>query len=177
MLYRASSPKNTTLGASIQPVLAAMDDSVQEILVRHNLDKIDPDTWYPQQDYLNVYNDIFESRNNVMSNLVAIGIDLLDKAAFPPEITTIEQALSAMDAYYHLNNKDEDGGWHVEIEGKSARCVSTTPFPADFEYGILFAMTRRFLPRGTRFSVAYEDASMKDQKKDHNNPCAFLVKW
>lgn len=176
MKYKASNPNNKTSGASIQSVFAAMGDEVKPILAQHGLDNLDPDEWYPQQDYLDVFNDIAR-RSNVMFNLVAIGTKILEEAHFPPEIDTVEKALGAMDAYYKLNNHDEDGGWDVRIDGQSAACMSTTPFPADLEYGILYAMTRRFVPSGQSFTVEYKDLDARERPKGHGNPCEFLVTW
>lgn len=177
MLFRSSNPNNVTLGASIQPVFTAMGDRVSTILERHNFTQIDPNRWYPQQDYLNVYNDIYESQNGVMTDLVGIGMEILDQAVFPAEVDNLEKALLAMDGYYRLNNQDEKAGWVVVMNQQRARCISTTPFPQDLEYGILYALVRKFCPKNMSFKVEYEDLAMRQQTKEFDNPCVYLVTW
>lgn len=173
--FIASDPRNRTLGASIMGVTNAMGEDVAAILQKHGLAKLTPDKWYPQQDYLNVYNDIFEQRVNVMHNLVAIGMKTVDEAVFPPDIQTLQDALMAMDVYYHLNNEDKDGGWQVELHQNQAICTSTTPFPTDFEYGILYALVRRFQPENHTFIVKYDGE--RPEKTGPDNPCRYIVTW
>lgn len=176
-MYTASDPQNLTSGASVQSVVAAMGANIQPILKHNNLGTIDPEAWYPQQDYLNVFNELEATGSGVMSNLVSIGMKILDNAHFPPDVDTIEKALGSLDVYYSLNNKDKRGGWHVEIDGQQAICTSTTPYPADLEYGILYAMTRRFIASKQKFSVKYQDLKMREAEKGHLNPCVFVAEW
>lgn len=176
-MYTASNPNNMSSGASIQSVLSAMDTNIQPILDRHNLGTIDPDEWYSHVDYLNVFNDLVAEDNNVMFELVNIGMKILDNAIFPPNVDSVETALGSLNAYYKLNNKDDDGGWDVQIDGQTAICTSTTPFPPDLEYGILYAMVRRFVKRGERAIVEYQDLSMRTGTKGVHAPCVYKVSW
>ena len=173
--FVATDPGNETLGASMLGVIDAMGEEIHPILNELNLQDIDADTWYPQQQYLDVYNAIYKKRINLMHNLVAIGMKTVDNAAFPPQIETLQDALMSMDAYYHLNNRDKAGKWDVQIDDTSARCTSTTPFPPDFEYGILYALVRRFVPKDHTFKVKYEGDAPEYAGADH--PCTYLVTW
>jgi hypothetical protein len=173
--FIASATENKTLGASIRPVFDAMGDEVRDVVIDHHLASLDPKTWYPQQEYLDVFNDIYERDFNVMHNMVAIGMRVLESATFPPGVNTLEEALGSLDAYYHLNNKDKTGGWDVTIKGKQATCVSTTPFPADFEYGLIYALVRRFLPKKHTFTVTYDGSDLIHKGIDA--PCTYQVVW
>ncbi|MEM9953922.1 MAG: hypothetical protein AAF846_20095 [Chloroflexota bacterium] len=177
MRYVSSDSHNQSLGASIKSVFAAMGSRVEPILEKNNLANVESDKWYPQQDYLNVYNDLEADDSSVMSDLVSIGMKILDEAQFPPDIDNIEKALLSMDAYYKLNNRDAYGGWQVEIDEKSATCTSTTPFPTDLEYGILYAMARRFAGQGKHVAVKYQNTVIRNQRKGHDAPCVYLVTW
>ena len=85
-------------------------------------------------------------------------------------------ALHLLTQIYHLNNRNfPDGeGATMRINGpKNLLVIHNTPYPRDFFYGFLWGLTRRFLPTGSRFTVAIiPNPVPEDEPGD-----AFKITW
>lgn len=134
-------------------------ENFKPILAKHGLSEIDPQKWYPQQLWLDVFNDI-ESDNDSMSNMVSIGMKIAETA--PPELDSVP-FVDLMKGFgensYAAFNRGEDIGYiDTEVVGdKHLVMVDATPYPDEFVYGAYYAMARRFLPNGSDFTVAYDE--------------------
>ena len=98
-----------------------------------------------------------------MSNLVAIGVKVVEHALLPPEIDTLEKGLRAMSQGWKMNTRNtRDAVWAFEkLDDSTFICTSSGPFPLDQEYGVLFGFCRRFAGNHM-FTVSYEDISDRD---------------
>ncbi|MGF1506187.1 MAG: hypothetical protein GYB64_15130 [Chloroflexi bacterium] len=154
--YEATSPDVMVIGQAMLSVVSGMLDEVEPILDRYGVSEIDPEVWYPQQLFLDMFKELEQATGGNVYNLVSIGMQILEKAAMPPDIHDIPSGLNALHAYYHMNvcNEDPERGWTVEERAEGVYdIVCTSPFPFDFEYGILYAMVRRFAPPGVDWTV------------------------
>lgn len=143
-------------------------DNVLPYLERHGLDKIDPERWYPMQDFLDVLNDMVEENpGQSMTDFVSIGMKLVDTAVFPPEIDALPlmEILKSWNDSYLLNNRGEGVGWmRAEVLGDTHVAMHChIPYPDDYNYGVFFGVCRRWLPENSNFFVYYdEDAPRRD---------------
>lgn len=160
--YEPLGPGCEVRGASMLAfVKSAREENIQTILERHGLDNIDPDRWYPLETWLDVFNDIAEAGSmEAVFNLVGIGISTIDTAVLPPDfdILPFNEVIMRTDEVYSLNTRGENRGeYSCELVGdRHIRMIITAPYPDDYHYGIIYGLARRFLPRGTGFTVYYD---------------------
>jgi hypothetical protein len=146
-----------TLGAALmlffENILA---ETIRPILEKHGIETLEPDQWYPMQLILDVEKDIVDSPLYGNESLVALGMKAIDTAPFDPSITTIEQAIAALDTIvnYASRNIPEGFGYHL-VESRPGYILVTEnmPFPDDAIYGYLWAVARRFKPHNTTFTI------------------------
>lgn len=163
------------LGASMMPIIGAMGAVALPVLASHNLGHILTDKWYSLQDLLNAFRELHDANYD----FVAVGMRIPDDARFPPNINSIESALQSLNEAYHLNHQNEGGGWEVHmISENEIACISSTPYPSDMEYGIIYGLTRRFRPQGVNFTVYHEDTvDGKPNRKNGGQSCLYRVIW
>jgi hypothetical protein len=135
------------------------DFDTKPIMEKHGLLDLKPDEWFPTRRYLNALNDLAKYPS-VMSNLVAIGIEVGMMTPLPPDLEnpTLEQVLMRWnDMYQFLHRNADVGGITVEKIGKKHfKTTHTVVYPDDMSYGVLYGYGRRFLPPGTAFKVYYD---------------------
>ena len=163
-------------GQLIQTIANRLGQRVQPVLQRHGLDNVQADGWYPQQDYLKAIEDLAQDHEDIVFDLIAIGIDMALESEFPPEINTLEKALFSLDELYHRNNRNAGGGWQVKKNRPhNLTCVSSTPMPPDLEYGLLYGLTERFGRKGYIYHVVHD--SKAPRRLEGGLTCTYHVFW
>jgi hypothetical protein len=178
-------------GSTVLSVVAGSLDQEAgwKALAEEGIQEVKPEGWYNQQQWLNAFKRLEEKVG--VSALYLIGLKIPESAQFPPQIQTLEQALSAIDVAYHMNHRLDgkplfDPATGVMTEGighYSARIVGPrhiqvscdNPYPCDFDRGIIEAMAKRFRPKEGVLAVIHED-KMGCRKKG-NGTCVYNVRW
>ncbi|MCX5814131.1 MAG: hypothetical protein NT178_16545 [Proteobacteria bacterium] len=190
--FKAFSQSVEVNGETVLSVLTGMGFLKQkgiDILEKHGIHDPAPGQWYLQQNWLDAFKDIAESVGN--STLNVIGSKIPENAQFPPEINSLEKALSAIDIAYHMNHRSNgrvmfdpntgqksEGIGHYgyeQVGDRRVKMVCENPYPCDFDRGIIEAMVRRFQPSGSSPSVRHDDAA--PCRKKGAASCTFLVEW
>jgi hypothetical protein len=173
-LFVAPSPEAETLGASgaslIQNVRA---EHIQPILKKHGLESIEVDKWYPMQLTLDIIKDIVESRENVLEDLVAVGVKAVETAPLPSEINSIESALFFIDRAVKLTSRyiPDEFGAPLQILSKQHILVTNNiPYPAELLYGYIWGLVNRFKAPDEIFSI-------RTQPEESGKPAVISVKW
>ncbi len=154
------SPAVEVLGHKMLSMIDSLSTEVIEpILKRHGLDNIEPDAWYPAQDWLNVLNDLLAERP-WETEFVGTGISIAENGSIPPELeqASLETVLARWDDFYQMYHRGGDIG-EVTMEKLSDTHIKTVHrhlYPDALVYGIAHGWAMRFLPEGTRFSVYYD---------------------
>jgi hypothetical protein len=170
----ASTPQAEIKGTILQAFFQCITHSeLVPILKKYNLENLDPERWYPQQLMLDIYRDIEEHQFNVTENFVSVGMKIMDLAAFPPSVSSVEDALPGLRIAYNMDHRNHtETGWIVDfVEPGKVMMVADNPYPDDQHYGLLWSLVRRFSPKGTGFSVT---------PQPHDNPdenTVFEIKW
>lgn len=159
-----------------QTILATIDglgDAARTAFQRRGVAEIDPAGWYSQQMWLDVLQELDQSG---LGNMVSVGMKIPENAIFPPEIDSMHSALASIDVAYHMNHRGgEIGHYHYEKLGDyHARLVCDNPYPSDFDYGIIYAMTRRYAAQGMDFKVVRADSPCRLKGDDR---CIYEVTW
>ena len=170
----ASTPKAELKGAVMNSLFLTIKyDEIAAILEKYDLEDLDPEQWYPQQLMLDVYRDIEERKFNVGENLVSIGMKIMEVAAFPPAVDSVEKALPGLLIAYNTDHRyHTEKGWIVDVvrPGK-AFMTADNPYPDDQHYGLLWALVRRFSPEGTQFTVT------RIPPDDPDGNTVFEIEW
>jgi hypothetical protein len=154
------SPEVEVLGQNMLSLIDNLSmEVIQPILKKHGFENVEPDEWYPAQEWLNVINDLMADRPWT-SEMVVTGMSIAENGAIPPELENapLEQILGLWDDIYQLPHRGGDIG-EVIIEKLSDTHIKTVHrhlYPDALTYGIAYGWARRFLPEGARFSVYYD---------------------
>jgi hypothetical protein len=141
-------PGATALGAIIATTVEALGvyaATGYRILAENGITDIKPDEWYPMQAFCNFFEAIDIKVG--ASVYYIIGKKVAATVALPPDLNTVEKALSGFDLVHKTNYKGLAlaDGWKVQIYGdKSAELVFRGPFPDDFVRGVAEGLVRRF---------------------------------
>jgi len=158
--YQVFHPDHESKGQTLIDLANAIDaEEFLPILEKHGLTSIDPDSWYPQQRQLDALSEIAELSGG-MYDLVSLGLKMAETAAMPPQFETLslQEVLMHGDIAYRMTDRGTDPG-DVKAEilnDKHFRITLRVPDPDDLWYGIVYGYMRRFSPKGTRFTVYYD---------------------
>lgn len=165
-------------------------------LLEHGLGEVGPDrkarldlrAWYPLAPLLDALASVLEEVGEQAA--FQAGLAVPDNAVFAPGVRDLASALDAVNASYHLNHRrggrvmfdlrtgevlEGIGHYRIERLGPARRLVtSDTPYPCDYEQGLLRAFVERF-ERCGRPSVAHAETSGCRRRGDR--ACAYVVGW
>jgi hypothetical protein len=163
-------------GVSMLSVISAMGERVKPALEKHGMGNLDAEKWYPIQPYLDFYREISENRGYSI-DLMKIGMMVPEKATFPPDMVTIQDAFTKLDEAYHLNHRGGDFGHYYAsiVSPRQIDVIAHNPFPCDLDYGIVQGLARRFRPAGATV-IVYHDA-MKQCRKRGADRCTYHITW
>jgi hypothetical protein len=147
---------------------------------------IDPGRWYPMRSWIETLCAIErEVGPNIMFN---VGKNVPKYARFPPTITDITSLLTSTDVAYHMNHRKDgklmfDSATGSMIEGighyRSRRIIDkneivtviNSPYPCEFDRGLLTALANRFEPQAK--TVHIEGSC----RKIGRNLCRYSTTW
>lgn len=149
------------IGQTVQAYLDNMEsENIQPILEKHDLLNIQPDQWYSAQQFLNVLNELSE-RSNMSSSFVAIGMAVVEKMVVPPELeaASLGEVLAGWNNLYQIQHRGGEIGYIVveKISDTHYKTIHRNIYPDDMSYGVAYGLARRWLPKGTPFTVKYDE--------------------
>jgi hypothetical protein len=176
--FRAFSGGVLVNGQTVLSVVKGMGSFAQtgsDILARHGIQAPDPMAWYPQQAWLDAFQEI--SKSIGPRTLNQIGLSIPKSAKFPPGIASVEQGLGSLDAAYHMNHRGGEIGHYTftKTGERKGAMECRNPYPCDFDLGIIQAVVNRFAPAGAKPKIVH-DAS-KPCRNKQGDSCTFLISW
>jgi len=176
--FQAFAPGVEVSGAAVLSVVEGMGGfrvMALQILAQHGIIHPQSGKWYSQQAWLDAFRQIAERVGP--ATLRAIGNKIPETALWPPNITTVEDALESIDVAYHMNHRGgEIGHYHFQKTGeRSGKVVCHNPYPCNFDLGIIEATAKRFVPPGITPSVRHDNTQPCRQKGDDS--CTYVVTW
>ena len=171
MEYQPFDPKAQVLGRNIKALIAGTGNKIVDTLRKHGISNIQDDQWYSQQVVLAALQEFGET-----ANLVAVGTQVIEYTAFPPEVDNIEKALTSIDIAYKMNHRNGDiGYYHEKVQGpRHVVMECKNPYPCDFDYGLIYGVARRFLPEGGDLIVEHAQGECRKSVAD---VCVYHVTW
>jgi hypothetical protein len=177
--YKSFSQDAITNGKPILGLVTALStgqDTRLQILKKHGIDP-EPDKWYSQQAWLSAFEEIASNIGN--HTIFMIGKTVAENGAWPP-IDNIKTALELFDQAYKMNNKGGDCGEYTltkfDEANKTAVMVCRTPYPSEFDRGLLTALVRKFRPQGSLKADVTLDTSKETRIKGAES-CTFNIAW
>lgn len=153
--------------------------AIEHFLTSRGLSKIEPEAWYPQQIWLDIFNDIVDALPDASITLLNIGIRLMDNVEAPPmfwEMPFLNVLQTFGDIYALVNNRGKDIG-SIQVEILDVNHVvmhDATPYPDEFVIGAYFATARLFLSNYEHFSV-YFDPLVKPRSEGGSETVVHIV--
>lgn len=173
--FIAFDPHVEVIGQSIFTIVAALDKQAVPVLEQYNLAKIDPEAWYPVQDFLDALRDLSEQE---YFNMVSVGMQVPDVAVFPPEIDTVEKALTLLGEAYQMNTRGGDVGEYVfkKTSERSGEMFCRNPYPSDLDYGLIYRLIQKYRPADSEtFNVTRDDSI--PNRKTGGDACTYHISW
>jgi hypothetical protein len=188
--FKAFQPGVEVYGAVVLAIVDGMGDfktRAEGILAQHGIRKPQPDSWYPQQAWLDSFKTISEKIGP--RTLFAIGKKILEAVEWPDWIDSLPTGMAAIDMNYHLRHRLNgvpmlneqtgemtEGIGHYEFQGltgeRSAVLVGNNPYPSEFDRGIITAMGRRFKPN---LEVRLDPS--KPTRTTGADSCTYIIEW
>lgn len=133
-----------TVMAFIEGVPDTFEERTASILANHGIEDPEPDEWYPQQAWLDAFEEI--ATNIGSSTLGNIGKAIPNNAEWPPGVEDVDEGIESIDEAYHMNHRGgEIGSYESEvIDDSTVRVRCTNPYPCDFDKGIVEATAKEF---------------------------------
>jgi hypothetical protein len=161
-------------GAALHSFVKGLSQSevlTAQILRAHGLEKIDPEQWYDLNTARSIYYTIGQQVGE--RSLHNVGLQMINSAPFPPEITDVKGVLQSLDHAYHMNVRGpEIGSIACEFEDDNTALVTyATPFPCALSRGITLGAARKFMPNAL---VEHAPDGCVDQGAPS---CTFHVTW
>ncbi len=108
----------------------------------------------PVQSWLEVLKEVQEHVGQSMVR--SVGARIVERAEFPPTFPGAEAILLALDTIYQLNHRGDVGHYHSSRSADGSiviRCE--TPYPRQFEWGLVEGICRTRCAPGLLYSVDY----------------------
>ncbi|MBI5958152.1 MAG: hypothetical protein HY866_05430 [Chloroflexi bacterium] len=162
--YTSFEPNVEVIGQNLLSFIQNVNaEHIEPVLRKYGLAVIEPEKWYPLQQWLDVLSDL-AIQSGGMFDLVAIGAAISQTALMPPEVEKMpfEQFLFLVNDVYQMQHRNGKAG-EVKVEkiaDQHMKIVVRVPYPDDLEYGTTYGFAHRFLPKGTKILVEY-DPSLK----------------
>jgi hypothetical protein len=159
--FTPSSSDSMAMGNVLMPYHGVLQgSSLEHLIEKYALDKLVADEFYPQQTVCDMQSEIVEKEGLFSGALVAIGKDSIASIGFPPEIQTVEGALSMLHNIYQQIHKNipEEEGWRFEqVDETTQKIYFNSPYERFAAYGYIWGIAQRFKPEDMDFSVYMEE--------------------
>lgn len=147
-LFHAYSPDTEVSGRIISPVAFGIPnyaDLMSTIFSDYGkIEDIQIEQWYNQQNFLDVLKVVLEK----FGPNTAFTLGKRVTESYPHQFTNLKTALLAVDQIYQANHRNGDAGYcklfSFSAERKLAELQCFTPYPAEFQRGLLVSMARKY---------------------------------
>lgn len=155
-------------------VSSVFEDRALKMLAENGIEDPQADEWYPQQAWLDAFQDIADSIGS--QTLRNIGKKIPENADWPPDVDTVAGGLESINQAYHMNHRGgEIGYYEFEATGDAEGEVHCkNPYPCDFDKGIVESVTEEFSPDGAFVDVLEESETCRN---DGGDECVYSVMW
>jgi hypothetical protein len=148
---------------------------------------VDQTAWYPLENWLAAFSSIAESLGP--RALFQIGQTAPQFVVMPPSLTDIHSGIAGVNVGYHMNHRKNgvpmfdpqtgrmlsgigDYGYKADPGERRIVCRCDTPYPCDFDRGILLGFAHKF-EKGAR--IEHDDSA--PCRKSGADSCTYFITW
>lgn len=152
-------PSATVRAANVRSTLEAFQlvpSMGRRLIERHrlNVEGLGPDQFVPVQRWLEALREVQEDVGQSMVR--SVGARVVENADFPRAFPDVESILLGLDAIYHLNHRGDVGHYHSSRQADGSIVVRCeTPYPRQFELGLVEGICRTRSAKGVLYAVDY----------------------
>lgn len=177
-LFKAYDAKVEVNGETVLSVvkgLASFEDTAMKWLKECGIDNPKPGQWYSQQAWLDCFKRIAEKLGP--ASLKMIGNAIPKNAQWPPQVNSVETALSSIDIAYHMNHRHGFIGSYkfTKTGTNSGIMFCNNPYPDPFDLGIIAAVAEKFKAPGQVIKVTIDESKLTRTKGADST--IFNINW
>jgi hypothetical protein len=182
--YEVFDPATEVIGEGIAAFAAGFPGEVREmgwkILEKYQIHNVLSGKFYPLQSYLDAMKEIASKFGGGM--LVRIGEQIASTAVIPPSIDSLDLLLTMSDQAYAMNHRGgEVGHWVYTNLGtvhglRTTQIECNTPYPCQFDRGVLEGFAKRFRPAGVKDVIVRHD-DLLPCRRSGGTSCTFIISW
>lgn len=162
-----------TVLSVVEGVPSAFEEKALRILAENGIENPDPESWYPQQAWLDAFAEIDERIGE--STLNQIGKSIPDNAEWPAEVDSVTGGLESINEAYQMNHRGGGIG-HYEaeiIDDTTVHVECRNPYACAFDKGIVKATAKEFVDSGVPTVSEIGD----ECRADGGDACLYEVSW
>jgi hypothetical protein len=176
--YTSFDPKVEVVGINVRSATRSIaSESIRELVDKRFPYGVQPDQWYPLQDWLDVLSDI-SGRTDGLAVLMSIGTKAADTLNDVLELNglSLEEKLNALNDILQSQHRGGDVGEITVVKKAETyyRIVCRVPYPDDMMYAIFHQATLRH-QREKSFRLAYDFDTLR--RDEGGETTVFLLKW
>jgi predicted hydrocarbon binding protein len=148
--------RGQTILSVVDAFPSALQGRAEAILAEHGIEDIDPDMWYPQENYLGSLEEIDDSMGT--NTLNQIGKTIPKNAEWPPSVDTAFDAVESIDEAYQMNHRGGEIGYYSadKTDDKTIEVTCSNPYPCAFDRGLLEGVLKEFADTRTAITEVGE---------------------
>jgi len=154
---------------------------VADILQANSIKQVDPLLWYDQKNFLACFKEIAQKYGPNTLFLIGKSCPFVPhkiRAEHAPK--NITEALEVLDLHYQALHKKGDAGFYrlisCDAASKKATLMCKTPYPTEFDKGMLTATLRKYKPLESAFQEVRLQENMPTRSKGYIS-CTYLLSW
>jgi hypothetical protein len=165
--YQAFDMKSEVLGQmAMSMTKSVLHDEIEQILDRHGMNNLDPNSWYPVQNLMEVFNEVSENTSQIF---VSIGMASAQSSLQAmPQIKALpfHKFFAGFDSVWQSRHRNGDVGHlkYKQIDDNHITMTFRSPYPDDIFYGAFFTYAREFKPEGKTFKVSFDETTPTREK-------------
>lgn len=155
--------------------LGAFRAMARDLLAERGISNPMPHRWYPLRSFLESIEEVREKVGPM--TVFQIGRKIPELGFYPPGVDDLDEVLPALDIAYKSCHRGGDiGSYEFAFTGmKSGAMTCRTPYPCEFDRGLLESLSHRFEPESSFAHVRHDDDAPCRQRG--GTSCTFLIDW
>ncbi len=155
--------------------MGAFKGLAEEILAGNGIRDPQPMLWYSQRAWRDSLDEI--AKKIGPNTLSQIARQIPAGATIPAEFDTLEKAFQNLDDAYQGTHRRGDVGHYRVIESgeRSLKVECTTPYPCDFDGGVVAGLAHRFEGENPLLDVHHD--TYAPCKKQGDGLCVYSIHW
>ena len=153
-------------------------DDLVPLIREHGYEQARPDEWYNQQKWLNFLTEVYRLPDGP-NRMVSVGMKSGQSMPFPPEMTDFEAVMESIPLSMDMTHRN--GAWGTvtceRVATGHLRMTNHTSYSDESVYGAYYAFAKRFLPKGTDFTVISNQAGKIRYPAINEPPLMIDIRW